>query len=317
MTAIPTAKDGLTLEKLATPKVRTPWNDTFRRLRRHRSAQVGAFILGCLVLIAIFAPVLAPFDPYRQLRDSKRRSGPCIHLLGCPADQPEHFFGIDSNSRDLLSRVIYGSRLSLIVGFSTVTFAIVIGTVLGAIAGYSGGMLDNIIMRIMDVLLAFPSLLLSIAIVTVLGRGLEKALLAIAFVSIPVYARIVRASVLQVKELDFVSASRALGASGLSTLLSHIMPNAVTPLIVQATLGIASAILDAAALSFLGLGAPPPTPEWGLMLGEERNSIFNAPHLVVFPGIAIMLTVLAFNLLGDGLRDALDPRLSQVGIKAG
>ena len=190
-----------------------------------------------------------------------------------------------------------------------------IGAVLGAVAGFYGGLLDNLIMRVMDVLLAFPSLLLAIAIVTVLGRGILNALLAIAFVSIPVYARVVRASVLQVKEMDFVSASRALGASGLSTLINHIMPNAITPLIVQATLGIASAILSAAALSFLGLGAPPPTPEWGLMLGEERNSVFNAPHLVVFPGIAIMLTVLAFNLLGDGLRDALDPRLSQAGIK--
>jgi ABC-type dipeptide/oligopeptide/nickel transport system permease subunit len=315
MAAIPKVKDGLVLEPRAAPKVRTPWSDTFRRLRRHRSAQIGALILGLLVLIAIFAPVLAPFPPSRQMRDSGRRTAPCVHALGCPADQPEHFFGTDSNSRDLLSRVIYGSRLSLIVGLSTVTFAIVVGTILGAVAGYSGGMVDNIIMRVMDVLLAFPSLLLSIAIVTVLGRGLEKALLAIAFVSIPVYARIVRASVLQVKELDFVSASRALGASSFSTLISHVMPNAVTPLIVQATLGIASAILDAAALSFLGLGAPPPTPEWGLMLGEERNSVFNAPHLVVFPGIAIMLTVLAFNLLGDGLRDALDPRLSQMGVK--
>jgi ABC-type dipeptide/oligopeptide/nickel transport system permease subunit len=165
------------------------------------------------------------------------------------------------------------------------------------------------------VLLAFPSLLLAIATVAVLGPGLDNALYAIAFVSIPVYARIVRASVLQVKEQDFVSASRALGASPLGILTSHVLPNALTPLIVQATLGIASAILDAAALSFLGLGAAPPTPEWGLMLGEERNSVFNAPHLVFLPGIAIMLTVLAFNLIGDGLRDALDPRLSQVGIK--
>jgi ABC-type dipeptide/oligopeptide/nickel transport system permease subunit len=167
-------------------------------------------------------------------------------------------------------------------------------------------------MRLMDVLLAFPSLLLSIAIVAVLGPGLINALLAIAFVSIPVYARTVRASVLQVKEQDFVSASRALGASPLGILSGHVLPNAITPLIVQATLGIASAILSAAALSFLGLGAAPPTPEWGLMLGEERNSVFNAPHLVFLPGIAIMLTVLAFNLLGDGLRDALDPRLVNV-----
>jgi ABC-type dipeptide/oligopeptide/nickel transport system permease subunit len=165
-------------------------------------------------------------------------------------------------------------------------------------------------MRIMDVLLAFPGLLLSIAIVAVLGPGLINALLAIAIVSIPVYARIVRASVLQVKEQDYISATRALGGGTYQILVRRILPNALTPLIVFGTLGIATAILDAAALSFLGLGAPPPTPEWGLMLGEERNSIFNAPHLVVFPGIAIMITVLAFNLLGDGLRDAIDPRLS-------
>jgi ABC-type dipeptide/oligopeptide/nickel transport system permease subunit len=314
VTAVPTF-DELQRERAATVAVRTPLQDTLRRLRRHRSAQVGAVVLGFLVLVAIFAPVIAPYDPILPLRDVKRRAAPCIHLLGCPADQPQHIFGIDGNSRDLFSRIIFGSRLSLIVGLATVTFAIAIGTMLGAIAGYFGGWADNVIMRVMDVLLAFPSLLLSIAIVAVLGPGLINALLAISFVSIPVYARIVRASVLQVKEQDFISASRALGASPMATLMNHVLPNAITPLIVQGTLDIAGAILSAAALSFLGLGAQPPTPEWGLMLGEERNSVFNAPHLVLFPGIAIMITVLAFNLLGDGMRDALDPRLSQMGIK--
>jgi len=302
----------LKLEPLATVASRTPLQSALRRFTRHRSAQVGMTILGFLVLVAIFAPLLAPHDPIKPIRTVKRRSPPCIHLLGCPADQPQYFFGIDSNQRDLLSRIIFGSRLSLAIGVSTVTFAIIIGVVLGALSGYSGGWTDNIIMRLMDVLLAFPSLLLSIAIVAVLGPGLINALIAIAFVSIPVYARLMRASVLQVKDLDFVSASRALGSSPVGILISHVLPNALTPLIVQATLGIASAILDAAALSFLGLGAAPPTPEWGLMLGEERNSVFNAPHLVFIPGIAIMLTVLAFNLVGDGLRDALDPRLSNV-----
>jgi len=305
----------LQLEELTTVAARTPLEDTLRRLIRHRSAQVGLAILGFLIFIAVFAPVLAPYSPTKILRDVKRRAAPCIHLLGCPAEQLEHFFGVDGNSRDLLSRIIYGSQLSLQIGVATVTFAIVIGAALGAISGYVGEWADNLIMRVMDILLAFPSLLLSIAIVAVLGPGLINALLAIAFVSIPVYARIVRASVLQVKEQDFVSASRALGMSSFGILMQHVMPNALTPLIVQATLGIASAILDAAALSFLGLGAPPPTPEWGLMLGEERNSVFNAPHLVFLPGIAIMLTVLAFNLLGDGLRDALDPRLRGMGVK--
>jgi ABC-type dipeptide/oligopeptide/nickel transport system permease subunit len=302
----------LQLEPIKGVISRTPLENALRRFIRHRSAQVGIIILGFMTFVAVFASVLAPYDPIKPLRDVKRRSPPCIHVLGCRADQPQHFFGVDSNQRDLLSRIIYGSRLSLEIGIATVSFAILIGTGLGAVGGFAGGWTDNIIMRLMDVLLAFPSLLLSIAIVAVLGPGLINALIAIAFVSIPVYARTVRASVLQVKEQDFVSASRALGASPLGILAGHVLPNAITPLIVQATLGIASAILSAAALSFLGLGAAPPTPEWGLMLGEERNSVFNAPHLVFIPGIAIMLTVLAFNLLGDGLRDALDPRLSNV-----
>jgi ABC-type dipeptide/oligopeptide/nickel transport system permease subunit len=214
--------------------------------------------------------------------------------------------------RDEFSRLIYGSRLSLMVGFSTVSFAIVIGAVLGALAGYSGGWVDNSIMRFMDVLLAFPSLLLAIAIVTVLGPGLINALLAIGIVSIPAYARVVRASVLSVREMEFVSATRALGGDTMQVLFRRILPNALTPLIVQGTLGIASAILDAAALSFLGLGAQPPLPEWGSMLGSERNQVFTAPHLVFLPGFMIALTVLSFNLLGDGLRDALDPRLAHI-----
>jgi ABC-type dipeptide/oligopeptide/nickel transport system permease subunit len=220
--------------------------------------------------------------------------------------------GIDGNIRDQFSRLLYGARLSLLIGFTTVIFAIVIGTILGAISGYFGGWADNVIMRFMDVLLAFPSLLLAIAIVTVLGPGLQNALLAIGIVSIPAYARVMRASVLTIREMDYVSATRALGGNPVQILFRRILPNALTPLIVQGTLGIATAILDAAALSFLGLGAQPPTPEWGAMLGSERNQVFTAPHLVFYPGVAIMITVLAFNLLGDGLRDALDPRLAHV-----
>ena len=290
-----------------------PYIIMVRRLFQHRSAQLGMFLLGILIICAVFAEQIAPYDPIVQLKNVKRRDVACIHLLGCPVEKEQHLMGIDGNSRDQFSRIIFGARLSLQIGVSTITFAIIVGGLLGAFAGFIGGWLDDLIMRSLDVLMAFPSLLLAIAIVAVLGPGLINALLAIAIVQIPIYARVVRASVLSVRELDYVMASRAQGASELRVLFTRILPNALTPLIVQGTLGIASAILSAAALSFLGLGAEFPTPEWGLMLGEERNSIFNAPHLVFFPGFAIMLTVLSFNLIGDGLRDVLDPRLVHGG----
>jgi peptide/nickel transport system permease protein len=241
----------------------------------------------------------------------KKRQDPCIHLFGCPKDQPQHLMGIDGNVRDQFSRVVHGSRISLMIGFTTIGFAIIMGTILGAISGFFGGWVDNLIMRILDVLMAFPSLLLAITIVSVLGPGLQNALLAIAIVTIPVYARVVRGSVLSIKEMPYVAASRALGGNSFHILINRVLPNAIPPLIVTGTLGIGTAILDAAALSFLGLGAQPPMPEWGTMLGSERNQVFTAPHLVFYPGIAIMLTVLSFNLLGDGLRDAIDPRLGQ------
>jgi ABC-type dipeptide/oligopeptide/nickel transport system permease subunit len=295
------------------------WNITRRRLMRRKSAIVGMVILGILILVALTAQWIAPYSPIQSMLDVDdypgtpvKRSPPCIHAFGCPEDQAQHIMGLDGNIRDEFSRILYGARLSLMIGLTTVSFAIVIGSFLGAISGYFGGWLDNTVMRAMDVLLAFPSLLLAIAIVTVLGPGLQNALLAIGIVSIPAYARVVRASVLSVREMEFVSATRALGGSSMQVLFRRILPNALTPLIVQGTLGIATAILDAAALSFLGLGAQPPTPEWGSMLGAERNQVFTAPHLVFFPGIAIALTVLSFNLLGDGLRDALDPRLAHV-----
>jgi len=294
------------------------WRLTLRRIFRQRNAMIGLIIIGILILVAVFAPFIAPYDPEEVLigvEDIKKREAPCIHFLGCSEDRPQHILGIDGNVRDEFSRVIYGTRLSLLIGFSTVGFAIIIGVTLGALSGYYGGWLDNISMRFMDVLMAFPSLLLAITIVSVLGPGIENALLAIAIVSIPIYARVVRVSVLSVKEQTFVSASRALGASSLHILFNRVLPNAIPPLIVQGTLGIGTAILDAAALSFIGLGAQPPTPEWGTMLGSERNQLFSAPHLVFFPGIAIMITVLAFNLLGDGLREAIDPRLTHQSIE--
>jgi peptide/nickel transport system permease protein len=288
------------------------WLQARRAFFRQRAAVIGLAVIVLLALTAIFAPVLAPYEPNQVLigiEEVQRRDPPCIHLFGCPAAEPQHLMGIDGNVRDEFSRIIYGTRISFTVGFLTVSFAILVGTILGAIAGYAGGRSDNIIMRVLDVLLAFPSLLLSIAIVSVLGPGLINAMLAIAIVSIPAYARVIRSSVLAAKQEDYVQAARVLGVSPSRILFRHIMPNAITPLIVQGTLGIGTAILETAALSFLGLGAQPPTAEWGSMLSAERNQVFTAPHLVFFPGLAIMINVLGFNLLGDGLRDALDPRL--------
>ena len=292
------------------------WRLTLRRIFRQRSAMVGLSVLSVIIFLAILAPFLTPYEPTQVLigvEDVRKRDAPCIHLLGCPEEQPQHLLGIDGNVRDVYTRLLYGARVSLRIGFLVVTIASVTGTLLGAIAGYAGGWVDNLIMRILDIVLAFPFLLLAISIVFVLGPGLTNAMLAIAIVSIPAYARVIRSTVLSVRETDYVEASRALGASHIQILLGRILPNAIAPLIVLATLGIATAILDTAALSFLGLGAQPPISEWGTMLGSERNQLFSAPHLVFAPGVAISLTVLAFNLVGDGIRDALDPRLVNAG----
>jgi peptide/nickel transport system permease protein len=292
-----------------------PWRRVWGQFIRQRSALIGMALVGMLTFAAIFAPLIAPFEPTQVLLGKqegiKKRSAPCIHMLGCPADQPQHIMGVDGNFRDLFSRIIYGTRLSLLIGFVTVSISLLIGVTLGAVAGYAGGWLDNLIMRVLDVLLAFPFLLLAIAIVSVLGPGLLNAMLGIAIVSVPAYARVIRSSVLTAREEDYVLAARTIGQRPGGILFGHILPNSISPLIVQATLGIGTAILDVAALSFLGLGAQPPTPEWGSMLSAERNQVFTAPHLVFFPGLAIMVTVLGFNLLGDGLRDALDPRLKR------
>lgn len=291
------------------------WRLAIRRFRERKSGMVGLVIVSLLIMMAVFAPLLAPYHPNEILIGKEEgigpRNSPCVHLFGCDKELPQHVLGTDGNVRDELSRVIYGSRVSLTLGFFTVTIALLVGSTLGALAGYAGGWFDNIIMRIMDVILGFPSLLLAIAIVAVLGPGLQNALIAIAIVTIPAYARVMRAQVLSIKEADFVLASRALGAARRQILWRRIVPNALTPLVVLATLGIATAILEAAGLSFLGLGAQPPTAEWGSMLASERNNLFTAPHLVFFPGLAIMITVLGFNLMGDGLRDALDPTLNK------
>lgn len=288
------------------------WRIALQRFMHRKVGIAGLVLVTFMILIAVFAPVIAPYD-YQQnfigVDGAERWSPPCVDFLGCEGTQ--HLMGLDGNVRDFFSRVVFAARVSLPLGFTTVVIAIAIGTVIGAVAGYLGGWTDNILMRIMDVVLGFPSLILAIAIVFVLGPGIRNTLLAIAIVTIPQYARVMRASVLSIKEVDYVSASRALGASSFRVLVTRVVPNALTPLVVLGTLGIATVILEAAALGFLGLGAQPPTPEWGAMLAAERSRIFTAPHLMIFPGLAIMITVLGFNLMGDGLRDALDPTLNR------
>ncbi len=301
--------------EVASQRQASLWRDTLGSVLRQRSAVVGLLILVGLILVAVFAQFIATHDPNLSLLGFEdgvtKRAAPCIHFLGCPANQPQHLFGTDGNFRDVFSRVVFGTRTSLTIGFAAVGFAIVLGTLIGATAGYVGGWIDNILMRLMDVVLAFPSLLLAIAIVTAAGRSLVNALIAIGIVSIPVYARIVRSSVISARENDYVTASRALGESGAGILLRRIMPNSLTPLVVQGTLGIGGAVLEIAALSFVGVTGSMEAPEWGSMIGFEKDRLFTAPHIILAPGIAITLTVLAFNLLGDGLRDALDPRLNR------
>lgn len=283
----------------STQQVYSPVADFWRRLRKNKLAMVSLFFLLILTFLAIFAPLVAPYDPYLS-EMPKALQGP----------SSEYLLGNDELGRDILSRIIYGARISLRVGLIAVGIALSVGMVVGSLAGYYGGRLDNIIMRFMDIMLAFPSILLAIALMAVLGRGkVENAIIAIGIVSIPEYARIIRGSVLSVKENEYVQAARAIGNCDYQIIFKHILPNVMSPIIVRATLGISTAILETAALGFLGLGVAPPAAEWGTMLGTGRGYMNNAPHLVFFPGIAITLTVMAFNLFGDGLRDALDPRL--------
>ena len=297
------------------PGSKSLWIEAGKNVFRNPSAIIGMIIIGALLLIAAAAPLIATHDPVLSMIGQPGETGrlpskpPCIPLFGC--EDALHILGLDLNARDLFSRVIFGTRTSLLVGIVTVSLSVVVGTALGITAGYAGGWVDNVIMRLMDVILAFPALLLAISIVTILGPGLTNALFGITITFIPQYARLSRASTLSLKEQEFITAERALGASPFRIVLEHILPNAITPIIVQGTLGIGTAVLDAAALSFLGLGAQPPMPEWGQILSESRNYVFTSPHLVFFPGLAIMITVLGFNLLGDGMRDALDPRLNR------
>ncbi len=272
--------------------------ELFRDLLNNRSAAFGMVVIAMILAVAALGPNVAPYDP----------------LLPAPLDRlqgpsPEHFFGTDSLGRDIFSRIIYGSRISILIGLISVTISLVPGTLLGLLAGYFGDPLDSVIMRAMDVLLAFPAVLLAIFITAILGPNLTNTMIAVGLVYVPHYARIVRSSVLSLKEQLFVQAIRHLGGGHLRVILGHILPNAVPPIIVYATLGMGTAVLQAAALGFLGLGAQPPQPEWGAMLSEGRQYIQLAPHVAAFPGAAILLLVLGFNLFGDGLRDVLDPSM--------
>ena len=272
----------------------------------NRGAVIGLCVFASLVLIALFAPYLIPHDADHQYRDAF-----LLPPVWQDGGQVQFFLGTDAVGRDILSRLIMGSRFSLFVGIVVVTIALTGGIILGLIAGYYGGMVDTIIMRVMDIILAFPSLLLALVMVAVLGPGLLNAMIAIAVVYQPHFVRLTRAAVMAEREREYVVAARVAGASSLRLMFLTILPNCTAPLIVQGTLSFSNAILDIAALGFLGLGAQPPTPEWGTMLAEAREFILRAWWVVTFPGISILVTVLAINLIGDGLRDALDPKLKR------
>lgn len=275
-------------------------NDAVRRFRRHRAAQVGAAVIAVMALLGLLAPVIAPYGP-EEVDLAAAFQGPSAR----------HLFGADSIGRDIFSRVLYGARYSLTIGLVSVGVGLLIGLPLGLLSGYRGGRFDAVVMRVVDILFSFPTILLALIVVTVFGTGLFKAMIAIGIAQMPVYARLTRAVVLKLRSLDYVEAAHALGARERRILAAHILPNAVGPIVVESTLQLASAILSAAYLGFLGLGAEPGTPEWGTMLSEGRNFLVAAPHVTIFPGLAIVFAILSLNLVGDGLRDALEPRLKR------
>ncbi|MFC0525380.1 nickel transporter permease [Pontibacillus salicampi] len=283
------------------PKEVSLWKDALSRIIKSKTSFIGLIIITLLIIIAIFAPLIAPYDPVSDASVIDRYQKPSA----------EHWLGTDELGRDIFSRIVYGARISIQIGVIAVGISGVIGVLLGGIAGYFGRWADMIIMRFIDILMAFPSILLAIAMVAIMGKGLTNAMIAVGIVGIPHFARIVRSTVLSVKEKEFVEAARATGVRNSRILFRHVLPNTMAPLIVQTTLSVGTAILDAAGLSFLGLGAQAPKPEWGAMLNAGRDALQTAPWVITFPGLAILFVVLGFNLLGDGLRDALDPRLKQ------
>jgi dipeptide transport system permease protein len=289
---------------MALPASESPLREFWRYFSANRGAVWGLGVVVFVVTVAVFAPWLAPYSP--QATDNTVFLQPPVWQKG---GQWAHLLGTDAIGRDMLSRLIYGARLSLLIGVSVVLISVFAGTLLGLLAGYLRGMFEIAVMRLMDIILTLPSLLLAIVVVAILGPGLANAMVAVAIVVLPHYVRITRAAVIAEMSRDYVTAARMGGAGHWRLMLSEVLPNCAAPLIVQASLGISTAILDAAALGFLGLGAQPPSPEWGTMLADAREFVMRAWWVVSFPGLAILVTVLAFNLLGDGLRDALDPRL--------
>ena len=289
----------VTAETATSQAVRTPWKAFGRRFRRQHIAMIaGAFIL-LLIAAAIFAPWLVPFDAENYFDYDRLNEGPSMM----------HWLGVDSLGRDIFSRILMGTRISLTAGVLSVVLGAAIGTVFGLLAGYYEGWWDRITMRICDVLFAFPGILLAIAVVAVMGNGMSNVIIAVAIFSIPAFARLVRGNTLVLKQQTYIESARSIGASDTTILFRHILPGTLSSIVVYFTMRIGTSIITAASLSFLGMGAQPPTPEWGAMLNEARADMVMAPHVAIFPSLAIFLTVLAFNLLGDGLRDALDPKL--------
>jgi peptide/nickel transport system permease protein len=294
------AAPAITLDQQADRRAsRGLWGDAARRLLRNKPAVLGLFFIAVFVMSAILAPVIAPYGPLE---------GGLAQRLEPPSQV--HIMGTDSQGRDEYSRVLFGAQVSLVAGVASVVMGVFIGGTIGSLAGGVGGKLDSVLMRFVDAMLAVPGILLAIGIVAFLGRGLPQIMFAVAIVNVPIFARILRGSLLSLRESDYVTASRSIGASGTRLLFRHLLPNSLSPLIVAATLALATAIIDVAGLGFLGLGPPDPrTPEWGTMLTDATKFIRNAPWLLFFPGAAIVISAIGFNLLGDGLRESLDPRM--------
>ncbi|UCZ55415.1 ABC transporter permease [Bacillus shivajii] len=285
-------------EKVKDEEAVSPWKEAYWQLRKNKLAIIGFIIILSFIIVAITAPFLTSYT-YSSMNAADRLQPP----------SSQYWFGTDDLGRDIFTRIVYGARISLMVGFFAVTGALVFGTLLGVLAGYYRRWVDMLISRIFDIMLAFPSILLAIAIVAILGPSLQNALIAIAIINIPIFGRLVRSKVISISQEEYIMAAKAQGMKNGRILFHHVLPNSIGPIIVQATLGFGTAILEAAALGFLGLGAQAPTPEWGRMLSDARQYIQSAPWTVLFPGLSIMLVVLGFNMIGDGLRDALDPKM--------